>query len=229
MRSNTLPGTRATGVPSGRPVFAATWSGERLGDHDQPALDVVEHRTRSRVERDGEVGRNGPGRRRPDERGHLAAARAPARATPVPRALAGVERELHVDRRRGVRLVLDLGLGQRRAAVDAPVHRLLALVDHALLDEPAQRAHDGGLVLGSSSSGRASSQSPRMPRRLKSVRWRPTNLSAYCAARAPELGRRSSGASSAAEFLVDLQLDRQAVAVPARHVRRVEARHASWT
>ena len=74
---------------------------------------------------------------RPGERGHAR------------RQLGGAlraQRELDVDRRRGVVLVLDLGLGQRRAAVDAPVDRLLALVDHALLDEPAERAHDRRLV-----------------------------------------------------------------------------------
>ena len=88
------------------------------------------------------------------------------------------QRELDVDRRRGVRLVLDLGLGQRRAAMRAPVHRLLALVDHVLLDEPAERADDRRLVV-EAIVRYGSSQSPRTPRRLKSLRWMSTYFAAY--------------------------------------------------
>jgi hypothetical protein len=54
-------------------------------------------------------------------------------------------REAHVDGHGLLVGVLDLGLGQRRAAVDAPVHRLGALVDVAALDDAPQRADDVGL------------------------------------------------------------------------------------
>jgi hypothetical protein len=43
-------------------------------------------------------------------------------------------------------LVLDLRFGQGRAAVDAPVHRLLALVHNPALDELAEGARDVRLV-----------------------------------------------------------------------------------
>ncbi len=46
-----------------------------------------------------------------------------------------VKRETHPDRRAGVVLVFDLGLGQRGAVLDAPVHRLEALVDVAVVQE----------------------------------------------------------------------------------------------
>ena len=44
-------------------------------------------------------------------------------------------------------LSLDLGLGERRPAVDAPVDRFFPLVDEILLDEAAERARDRRLVL----------------------------------------------------------------------------------
>ena len=48
--------------------------------------------------------------------------------------------ERDVDRRRDVLLVLDFRLGERRAAVEAPVHRLHALVEVAVLDDAAEGA-----------------------------------------------------------------------------------------
>src|SRR5918996_330094 len=61
---------------------------------------------------------------------------------------AGGQRKFHVDRRRGVLLVFNLGLGKSGPAVDTPVDRLLPLVDHPLLDETAERPDDRGLVRG---------------------------------------------------------------------------------
>ena len=52
----------------------------------------------------------------------------------------------HVHRRRDLVGVLDLGLGQRRAAVEAPVHRLGAAHHMAVGDDPRQRADHVGLV-----------------------------------------------------------------------------------
>ncbi len=48
----------------------------------------------------------------------------------------------HIDGRRGLVLVLHLGLGQRRAAIGTPVHGLEALVQVAVLDDPPQGADD---------------------------------------------------------------------------------------
>ena len=120
-------------------------------------------------------------------------------------------------------LVLDLGLGQRRAAVDAPVHRLLALVDQALLDEPAERARDRRLVL------EVHRQVRRVPRAedaepLELLGHRADEALGVRAAGAAEVGDRHL-ALLRAELAIDLQLDRQAVAVVADDVRRVEAGH----
>jgi hypothetical protein len=61
-------------------------------------------------------------------------------------ALGSIEAEADVDRRRFLVLVLDLGLGQRRAAVEAPVHRLQALEQVAGPVQVADRADLVGLV-----------------------------------------------------------------------------------
>src|SRR3569832_1588119 len=55
--------------------------------------------------------------------------------------------ETHVDRGRGLVFVFDLGLGERRAAVGAPVHGLAALVHVTVFDDAAQRTDDVGLKL----------------------------------------------------------------------------------
>ena len=119
--------------------------GQVGGEDDHPPVELVGAVVEVGMEGDGQVGRDGPGRRRPDQDRHLAA----GKRRDARREIASRRRrqgELDVDRRRGVVLVLDLGLGQRGAAVRAPVHRLLALVDEPLLDEAAQRAGDRRLV-----------------------------------------------------------------------------------
>ena len=94
---------------------------------------------------DGQVRRYGPRRRRPDQDAGVAVGQRRRQRGERGTALGG-ERELDEDGGRAVRLVLHLGLGQGRAAPDAPVHRLLAAIDQILLDEAAERPDDGRLV-----------------------------------------------------------------------------------
>ena len=127
------------------------------------------------------VGGHRPGRRGPDHRkaracrrgGRLAAERVRAKA----RAMSPVrKREAHVDRRILAVLVFDLGLGERRAAVEAPVHRLQPAVQIARLQQAAE--------------GRGSRR-PRCAYAIVRVRMRPSR-------RAPRgAGSPSSGARSA--------------------------------
>ena len=127
-------------------------------------------------------------------------------------------READVDRRRGLVLVLDLGLGECRAAVDAPVHRLGALVEVAgPLDLP-QHAQGVGLEL--EVHGAVGVVPVAQHAQADEVGLLPFDLFG------------GIGAAQLAEFrwrnvlavgLLDLQFDRQAVAVPARHVGGVEA------
>ena len=164
------------------------------------------------------VGRHRPRRRGPDHReaGLVRQLREAERARPAcrgsangkPTSIAGV---LAV-------LVLDLGLGQRRAAVEAPVHRLQAAVDVALLQQLAERADLVGLV----AEGHRQVGIVPVAEHAEAleVRLLPLDLLGRVGARK---ALRLLGRQVLAVLLLDLHLDRQAVAVPARHVRRVEA------
>ena len=136
-----------------RPAAAATAGRQRLGDDHGAGRRRRTRRSRTRggTRSPGSTGsstasssRSAPTRWRPASAGTRAASSA---------ALLGAQRELDVDRRRRVVLVLDLRLGQRRAAVDAPVDRLLALVDEPLLDELARARARSPPGTGSPSSG----------------------------------------------------------------------------
>ena len=91
---------------------------------------------------DRQVGRQRPGGRGPDDERRLLLLEARVGLAQI-----ADDREAHVDRRRGVVLVLDLGLGQRRVMREAPVHRLLVAVDEPRAREPGQLAGDGRLVV----------------------------------------------------------------------------------
>ena len=111
--------------------------GQRFGDDHGAAVHVVRGVVELGMEGDRQVRRDRPRRRRPDEDRHVAAGeRRHARGQFLDAALS--QRELDVDRRRRVIRVFDLRLRQRRAAVDAPVDRFLALVDEATLHESAR-------------------------------------------------------------------------------------------
>ena len=53
----------------------------------------------------------------------------------------------HEDGRARLVGVLDLGLGERRVAVLAPVNRLMAAIDHALIEHSLEDLDVGGIVL----------------------------------------------------------------------------------
>ncbi len=105
----------------------------------------------------------------------------------------------------------------------APVHGLLALVDHVLLDEPAERAHDRRLVFELQRLVRivpgAENAEP-----LEVAALDVDVLFGVGPAGAAEV-RRAHLLLLRTELAIDLQLDRQAVAIPAGDVRRVEAKH----
>jgi len=119
--------------------------GDEFVGHDQHAVPVRLHRgvIELRVEGDGQVGRDGPGRGGPDDHVRIFL------VVPEPRDPFRYVRdhlEAHEDGRRGLVVVFDLRLGQRRLARGAPVHRLSGLVQGTLADERAQLSDDGGLV-----------------------------------------------------------------------------------
>ena len=116
---------------------------ELLGDDIHLAAGGLrEHVVKVRIEADGEVARDGPGRRRPDEEVELV-----ERAVFAQLAQVVLDAELHVDGLAGVLGVFYLGLGQGGLVVRAPVDGLLALVDVALLVHLAEDLDLLGLEL----------------------------------------------------------------------------------
>ena len=113
-----------------------------IGQHEVIVLRHAEQHIRQlRVQRDAQIGRQRPRRGGPDGDRH------PGRGLHVhpetARERNGIHSiEAHIHRGRGLVLVLDLGLGQRRAAVHAPVHRLEAFFQVAVSREFAEGAHD---------------------------------------------------------------------------------------
>ena len=94
------------------------------------------------LEGNGLVGGDGPRRGRPDE--HVGVARS---ACSLEHTGHDIHLELHEDGRRRLVGVLDLGLGQRGVAVLAPVNRLVATIDHALIEHGLEDLDVGGVML----------------------------------------------------------------------------------
>jgi hypothetical protein len=165
------------------------------------------------IVRDRAVGRDGPGRGRPD---HQLGADGGVRTLD--------DRELHPDRWRDVVVVLDLGVGQGGALDRAPHHGLGAAIELAGGQELVEFGDDRGLgreVHG----GVAVPPVAQHPQALELGFLGLDPLAGIGAALAAELFGRDLvlAAALAAELLLDLPLDRQAVAVPAGHVVDVVA------
>jgi hypothetical protein len=120
-------------------------------------------------------------------------------------------------------LVLDLGLGERRSAVDAPVNGLLALVDQTARDALAERARNGGLVF---EVHRQVGMLP-VPEDAQALELLGHDADEAFRVRAagPTEVRGRHLAFPGTKFPVDLQLDGEAVTVIAGDVRGVVARH----
>jgi hypothetical protein len=222
MCSSCSPFIFATGGPNVLAGGGRDFRGERLRDDHRSPVDVVGGVVEFRMKRDRQVRRNRPRRRRPDQYRDRARGEFGDALGEFVGAL-GRERELDVNRRRRVILVLDLRLGERRAAMDAPVDRLLAFVDEPLLDEPSEGARDRRLI------AEVHGQVRLIPGAENSEALELLAHDADVAlgvrtARAAEVGDRHV-ALLRTELAIDFELDRQAVAVVADDVRRVEPGH----
>ena len=196
--------------------------GQLPRNDDCPPIHFVGPIVEIGMEGDRQIRRDRPGGRRPDEDGNRAVGQHGDACRQLAHAR-GVERELDVDRRRRVVLVLDLGFGQRRPAVKTPVNGLLALVDDSPLDEPAQGPGDRRLI---TVVHRQVGLGPRTedPQPLEVMALAGDELRRVGTACPAEISHRQAGLFRA-ELAVDFELDRKAVTVPAGHIRRVEPGH----
>ncbi len=150
-----------------------------------------------------------------------------ATAAPASSGRLGVdERKAHPDRRAGVVVIFDLGLGQGGLLDHGPHHRLLAAIKRAAEQELAKLAIDAGFgTVGHRRVrvGPVAEHAQSFELGLLHVDPALGILAAFAA----EVGDRDRVLVLAllAVLLLDLPLDRQAVAVPARHVGRVLAQH----
>jgi len=199
-------------------------AGQRLAaqfrrQHQQAARRLHQLVGELRVQVERLVAGNRPRRRRPDHR--IAGAvgqRVEAEGMRHAPALGIGERKGDVDGRRLLVLVFDLGLGQRRAAIEAPVHRLQALEEEAALVDLAESADLVGLV----AEGHRQVGVVPLAQHAEADEILLLALDLLGGKGAAQRARLV-GRQVLAVQLLDLVLDRQAVAVPARHIGRVEA------
>ena len=198
--------------------------GQVLG-HDQRLAGrvLVGHVGVAGVQGDAQVGGQRPGGGGPDDEGDLLASQLRRQGRRVPQV-----RELDVDGGGVVVLVLHLGFGQRGAAAGAPVHRLLALVQVPLVGELGQLPGDGGLVLVGHGEVRlvpAAEDAQALELLALDVHM----LLRVVAALEAEGQLVHLPGALLTQVAHHLQLDGQAVAVPARHIHRPAAAHGLVT
>ena len=201
---------------AGKAVALQARGHQRLG-HEQDAFARVHQRVGDfGVQVQGLVGRDGPGSSGPDDHERVLGQ---CRQTKGGRQLGRVVRlERHVQRGTLLVLVFDLELGQRRAAVKAPVHRLEAPVHKAALHHALERADFARLVGGI--HGLVGVVPFAQHAQALEVHHLLRDL---LGGKRTALGLHVVATQVAAVFLLDGVFDRQAVAVPTGHVQRVKA------
>ena len=175
------------------------------------------------VDRDRQVGRQGPGGGGPDRHRQLLAGDQPGCIHTGGLQLLGqclgqrFDRKGRIDAGRDVSIgVLELSLGQGGAGAGAPVHRFEASVDVPGQHHLAKHPDLGGLI------GLVQGQVGLLPvgpdaPAFKAALLQRHLLKGIGVGLAPQLERCQGGAFVGLEPLQHLELDRQAVAVPARH------------
>ncbi len=123
-------------------AFSQRLGRKRGRENQQFVVETIETVRRVSAQRDRDVGRQRPRRGRPDQDRQFAALLVTERLR-YRFALGVVCWKAHVDRRRDLRLVFDLGFGQRRFVVQAPQRRAQTLVELLLLGEIGERVDDG--------------------------------------------------------------------------------------
>ena len=179
-----------------------------------------EHVVEGVAEHHRAVGRQGPGGGGPDRDAQRRSVCLHARD--AGKEIGGiVGGETHVDGNRGLVLVFDFRLRQGRPAVQAPVDRLLAAIDVPAGVDPGERPDLVGLVARRHGQVRPLplAQHPKPPEVLALA----FDLAGRIAPAGFAKGRAVQRGGFMAQFPLHPHFDRQAVAIPARNVRRVVA------
>ena len=119
-------------------------------------------------------------------------------------------------------VVFDFGLGQRGAARDAPIHRLLAAIDKTLLHDVGEQAQFVGLVFLVEREIRIFP----IAEHAEALELRALDVDVFARvgfAGFADGGGIGGGVAGLAHFLRDFEFDRQAVAIPAGNVGRADA------
>ncbi len=199
--------------------------GQRRSQHQPARLAVVgrafdQHVIDVRTQRHRQRSRQRPRRGGPDRHRHFHASR--QLDTEAGRQRLGIARGVgHVDGRRGLVLVFDLGLGQRRATVEAPMHRLGATHQVAVGDDLGQRTDLVGLEVEAQRLVRVFPIADHA-QALEISALQVDLLFGVLAALLPELLGIELD-PDLAPLLLDRDLDRQAMAIPARDIGCIEA------
>ena len=172
-----------------------------------------------RVQADRQVGGQGPGRGRPDDK--ISSGRVESRYLILPARLDG---KLHVDGRRLVIVVLDFRFRQGGAALGAPVNRLEPLVHHVLFNEPGELADNGGLV-GIIHGEVRLVPVGKYPQPFELFFLNFDKFGGVFPAQLADLAFAEI-LFLLFQFLAHLMLDRQTVAIPSRNKGSVESLHA---
>ena len=174
------------------------------------------------VQRDGQVGREGPGRGRPDDD-----IDPPAFQHGVFRRHVTGQGEFDEDRVGRFVLVLDFGLGQGGLAGETPVDGLLAAGQVAGQAELHALAGDDRLVGVVHGEVRVDP----VPHDPQTFELAALDVDEPLGIGAAELAHPGAGKGLflLSQFLVDIVLDRQAVAVPSRDINCIESRHLLGT
>ena len=158
------------------------------------------------VERDGEIRRQRPRRGGPDD---------DVGVRLVLQAVAHIHALAHMIG------VLDLGLGQRGAARDAPIYGLFPAIDEALLDEVREEAQFVGLVFFVQREVRIFP----VAEHAEALELHALDVDVFAGislARGADGRGIGGGVTGLAHVLADLEFDGQAVAIPAGDVRRIK-------
>ncbi len=119
-------------------------------------------------------------------------------------------------------MVFDFRLGQRRARRDAPIHRLLAAINKAFLNDVREQSQFIGLVfLVERQIGIVPVAQHTEPLELRAL-----NVDVFAGvgvAGPADRHRVGAGIAGLAHFLRDLEFNRQAVTIPPGNIRRAFA------